>query len=147
MDTVRSAYFHIQHIQSQGYGECAPFLRRNAHNLLFCGICHRRRLFDGVYRGVDGICSVFPIFAYIARMTKEKGVFPKIISIGIIAVSFLSSAVLFDRIRLYDFVINAVTAYFLFVKKPDDNLNYLKSFWLSPRDAPTAKTYKTDTFS
>lgn len=77
---------------------------------------------DSVYSTVFIVgCTAFallsPIFAYLARMTKEKGVFPKIISVGIIAVSFLSSAVLFDRIRLYDFVINAVTAYFLFVKK------------------------------
>lgn len=147
MDTVRSAYFHIQHIQSQGYGECAPFLRRNAQTYYFAAF-----VTDGVYStafivGWTAFALLSPIFAYLAWMTKEKGVFPKIISIGIIAVSFLSSAVLFDRIRFYDIIINAVTAYFLFVKKTDDNLNYLKSFWLSPRDAPTAKTYKTDTFS
>ena len=58
-----------------------------------------------------------PIMAYFTWVTKEKGVFPKIIGIGIIIVSLLSSAVLFDRIRFYDIIINAVTAYFLFVKK------------------------------
>lgn len=58
-----------------------------------------------------------PLMAYFTWMAKEKGVFPKIIGIGIIVVSFLSSVVLFDRIRIYDIVINAITAYFLFVKK------------------------------
>lgn len=58
-----------------------------------------------------------PIMSYFTWVTKEKGVFPKIIGIGIIIVSLLSSAVLFDRIRFYDIIINAVTAYFLFVKK------------------------------
>ena len=60
-----------------------------------------------------------PVMAYFTWMTKEKGVFPKIIGVGIILVSLLSSAVLFDRIRIYDIVINGVTAYFLFVKKID----------------------------
>lgn len=58
-----------------------------------------------------------PIFAYFTWMTKEKGVFPKVISVGIILVSFLSSVLLFDRIRIYDIVINGVMIYFLFVKK------------------------------
>lgn len=58
-----------------------------------------------------------PIMAYFAWMTKEKGVFPKIIGIGIIIVSLLSSVILFDRIRFYDIIINVITAYFLFVRK------------------------------
>lgn len=64
---------------------------------------------------VFALCS--PIMAYFTWMAKEKGIFPKIISIGILAVSFLSSAVLFDRIRFYDIIINGIMAYFLFVKK------------------------------
>ena len=58
-----------------------------------------------------------PIFAYFAWMTKEKGLFPIIISIGIILVSILSSIVLFDRLRVYDIVIDALLVYFLFFKK------------------------------
>ena len=57
-----------------------------------------------------------PLMACFTWMTKEKGVFPKIISIGIIVVSLLSSLVLFDRIRFYDIIINGIMAYFLFVK-------------------------------
>lgn len=60
-----------------------------------------------------------PVLAYFAWMTKEKGVFPKIISIGIILVSILSSIILFDRIRFYGIMINGVMIYFLFVKKVD----------------------------
>lgn len=64
------------------------------------------------------VFAVFsPILAYFTWMTKEKGVFPKIISIGIILVSFLSSMILFDRIRFYDIIINGIMIYFLFVKK------------------------------
>ena len=78
----------------------------------------------GVYSSVFIIgWTVFaflsPVMAYFTWMTKEKGVFPKIIGVGIILVSLLSSAGLFDRIRIYDIVINGVTAYFLFVKKID----------------------------
>lgn len=77
---------------------------------------------NGVYSTVFIIgWTVFallsPIMAYFTRMTKEKGVFPKIIGVGIILVSILSSVVLFDGIRFYDIIINAITAYFLFVKK------------------------------
>lgn len=50
-------------------------------------------------------------------MTKEKGIFPKIISIGIILVSIISTIVLFDRLRFYDFIINGIMVYYLFLKK------------------------------
>lgn len=60
-----------------------------------------------------------PIMAYFTWMTKEKGTFPKIISIGIILVSLLSSIVLFDRLRFYDIIINGIMIYFLFVKRID----------------------------
>lgn len=58
-----------------------------------------------------------PILAYFTWMTKEKGLFPKIISLGIIIISILSSIILFDRLRIYDFIINGILVYFLFIKK------------------------------
>lgn len=58
-----------------------------------------------------------PILAYFTWMTKEKGLFPKIISLGIIIISMLSSIILFDRLRVYDFIINGILVYFLFFKK------------------------------
>lgn len=77
---------------------------------------------DGVYSTVFiagwTIFALFsPVMAYFTWMTKEKGVFPKIIGVGIIAVSVLSSVLLFDRIRFYDIVIDGVMIYFLFIKK------------------------------
>ena len=64
---------------------------------------------------IFALCS--PIMAYFTWMTKEKGIFPKIISIGIIIVSILSSIILFDRLRIYDYVIDAYLIYILFFKK------------------------------
>lgn len=58
-----------------------------------------------------------PVMAYFAWLSKEKGIFPKIISVGIVAVSVLSSIVLFDRLRIYDFIIDAILVYILFFKK------------------------------
>lgn len=58
-----------------------------------------------------------PILAYFTWLTKEKGIFPKIISVGIVLVSVLSSILLFDRLRLYDFIIDGIMIYFLFFKK------------------------------
>ena len=58
-----------------------------------------------------------PILAYLTWMTKEKGILPKIISLGIIIISVLSTVILFDKLRIYDFVIDGVLIYFLFFKK------------------------------
>lgn len=63
------------------------------------------------------IFAIFsPILAYFTWMTKEKGVFPKLISISIVIVSILSSIVLFDKLRIYDFIINGILIYYLFFK-------------------------------
>lgn len=64
---------------------------------------------------IFALCS--PIFAYFTWMTKEKGFFSKIISICIVLVSLLSSIILFDRLRIYDFIINGIIIYYLFIKK------------------------------
>lgn len=63
------------------------------------------------------IFAIFsPILAYFTWMTKEKGVFPKLISISIVIVSILSSIILFDKLRIYDFIINVILVYYLFFK-------------------------------
>ena len=58
-----------------------------------------------------------PVMAYFAWMAKERGVFPKIIAAGIVAVSVMSSILLFDHLRLYDFIIDGMLIYVLFFKK------------------------------
>ena len=60
---------------------------------------------------------VSPVMAYFAWMTKERGVFPKVIAAGIVVVSVMSSILLFDHLRLYDFIIDGVLIYILFFKK------------------------------
>lgn len=63
------------------------------------------------------IFAIFsPILAYFTWMTKEKGVFSKLISISIVIVSILSSIILFDKLRIYDFIINVILVYYLFFK-------------------------------
>lgn len=64
---------------------------------------------------IFAFCS--PIFAYFTWITKEKGLLSKIISLGIILVSILSSIVLFDRLRFYDFLIDGIMFYYLFIKR------------------------------
>ena len=58
-----------------------------------------------------------PVMAYFAWMAKEPGAFSKIIAAGIAAVSVMSSVLLSDHLRLYDFVIDGVLIYILFFKK------------------------------
>lgn len=64
---------------------------------------------------IFALCS--PVLAFFTWMTKEKGRLSKIISIGIILVSLLSSIVFFDKLRFYDLIINGLLIYFLFLKK------------------------------
>ncbi len=64
---------------------------------------------------IFALCS--PIIAYFTWMTKEKGILAKVIGIGIILVSIASSIIFFDRLRIYDFIINAILVYILFFKK------------------------------
>ena len=77
---------------------------------------------DGVF-GITFLIgwSVFallsPVMAYFAWMTKEKGLFPKIIGVGIVMVSVLSSVLLFDRLRVYDIVSDGLLIYFVFFQK------------------------------
>lgn len=60
-----------------------------------------------------------PVFAYFTWMTKERGILPKIISLGVLLVSISSSIILFDRLRMYDFIIDGILFYYLFIKKID----------------------------
>ena len=60
-----------------------------------------------------------PVMAYFAWMAKQHGLFSKVIGAGIVLVSILSSVLLFDRLRLYDLVIDGVLVCFIFFKKID----------------------------
>lgn len=64
---------------------------------------------------VFALCS--PVMAYFVWLTKGRGIIAKIMSVGIVAVSILSSILLFDRLRIYDFFIDGTLIYFLFFKK------------------------------
>ena len=64
---------------------------------------------------IFALCS--PIFAFFTWMAKEKGIIPKTISTGIIIVCVLSSIILFDKLRIYDFLIDGLLIYYLFIKK------------------------------
>lgn len=73
----------------------------------------------GVYSTVfivGWIVFAFLWYILLEFLRKKRGI-SKIIGVGIIVVSLLSSTVLFERIRIYDITINLVMAYFLFVKK------------------------------
>jgi len=79
-------------------------------------------LTEGVYSGtfiigwtVFALCS--PLFASLTWRAKGSGVLPKIISVGIILVSVLSSIILFDGFRVYDAIITILLVYFLLIKR------------------------------
>ncbi len=66
------------------------------------------------------VTCVSPFLAYFVRMTQEKGVIPKFISIGITAVCIVS-AVLANGIGIHDFIIVGIMIYFLFIRKPRES--------------------------
>jgi len=57
-----------------------------------------------------------PIMAYFTWMTKEKGIFPKLISICIIIFTSLVDIIIFGGPRWYDIVIIIILIYYLFFK-------------------------------
>lgn len=61
------------------------------------------------------LCS--PVFAMLTWMTKEKGFLPKLISLGILAVTLGCSIVMFGGPRIYDAVILLALVYVLFLAK------------------------------
>lgn len=58
-----------------------------------------------------------PLMAYLAWRSKEKVTFAALLRLGIVAVSVLSSLLLFEGFRVYDFIIDGLLVYFLFFKK------------------------------
>lgn len=81
---------------------------------------------DGVYAWSYIISwTVFalfsPLMAYLAWLTKQNVLFSKVIGVGIVLVSVISSVMLFDGLKVYDFIIDALLVYFIFFKKIQQN--------------------------
>ena len=77
---------------------------------------------DGVYSveiivGWTVFALFSPVLAFFVSKSKGRGLFPVLIRIGVVAVSVLSSDILFDRLRIYDFVIDGILIYVLFFMK------------------------------
>jgi hypothetical protein len=60
-----------------------------------------------------------PVFAYLAWLTREKGLLSKVISSGIVIATIMGNFLLLGSIRasLSDFIVIPVIVYFLFFKK------------------------------
>ena len=64
---------------------------------------------------VFACCS--PLMAYLVTLTKNKGLFPLIIKIGILAVYLVTDMLIFGGPRIYDFIFILLLIYLLFIKK------------------------------
>lgn len=67
-------------------------------------------------KGWTLFACISPIFAYFTWLSKEKGVFPILIRIGIVFVSLFCSLFLFS-FNVFDLIINIILIYYLFFKK------------------------------
>ena len=79
-------------------------------------------LTDGVYSrtviiGWTAFAFCSPALAWLTWKTKEKGVLPKLIGAGVVAVSMLSSLLIFDGLGFHDIIIDLALVYFLFIAK------------------------------
>lgn len=79
-------------------------------------------LSNGVYSevfivGWSVFAALTPVMAFFAWQTRKRGVFPTLIGVGIIMFQLLSTVVLFDRLRVYDFLFLAALVYLLFIRK------------------------------
>ena len=86
---------------------------------------------------VFALCS--PVLACFTWMTKQKGGLPRLISIGIVAVSVLSSVLLFDGFRIYDLLIDGCLIYALFfadVQRNDAGSRFKKTSMTHHRRNP-----------
>lgn len=68
-----------------------------------------------IFWSAAALCS--PVFAWAVRLTMGRGAASRLIGVGIIILSFMSSIVLDYGIRADDFIINAILAYFLLIKR------------------------------
>ena len=64
---------------------------------------------------VFACCS--PLMACLVTLTKNKGLFPLIIKIGILAVYLVTDMLIFGGPRIYDFIFILLLIYLLFIKK------------------------------
>mgnify|MGYP007060567625 FL=1 len=79
-------------------------------------------LTDGVYSrtviiGWTAFAFCSPALAWLTWKPKEKGVLPKLIGAGVVAVSMLSSLLIFDGLGFHDIIIDLALVYFLFIAK------------------------------
>lgn len=66
--------------------------------------------------GWSVFCLFSPVFAWLAWYAGGRGIFAKIIGVGILLVMLLGTVVLFDKVRISDFILIAATAVVLFVR-------------------------------
>lgn len=117
MDSFGNRVCDLQFYKESGHGKYISLLHGDAGGLLCDGSHHPRGLQPDLYHRLAVFALTSPVMAYFAWMAKEPGAFSKIIAAGIAAVSVMSSVLLFDHLRLYDFVIDGVLIYILFFKK------------------------------
>lgn len=111
MDPFWDADRRLHPHEEGGQGEYFPILY-GAVYYVTAAITH------GVYGrsfiiGWTVFALVSPVLAYFAWMTKKRGVFPKIIAAGIVAVSVMSS----NHLRIHDVIIDGVLIYILFSRR------------------------------
>lgn len=121
MDSFGNRDRDLQSYKESGHGKYISLLHGDAGGLLCDGSHHPRGLQPDLYHRLDVVRPDLPCHGLFCMDGKGTRCFLEIIAAGIAAVSVMSSVLLFDHLRLYDFVIDGVLIYILFFKKSSDH--------------------------
>lgn len=75
----------------------------------------------GFVLGWAAVACLSPWLARVIRRTRGNRLLGGVVNVGILGVSVLSSVLLFDRLRMYDFLIDGLLAYRLFSDRGTGN--------------------------
>lgn len=117
LDPTGDADFHLQSHPRPAMANILPFCLG-----MLVTYYATAMLTDGVYSrtviiGWTAFAFCSPALAWLTWKTKEKGVLPKLIGAGVVAVSMLSSLLIFDGLGFHDIIIDLALVYFLFIAK------------------------------
>ena len=95
---------------------CKAFLCRFYDRVFqFCPCLREVPSVTKLYRTLRITARVIIVFIWDCE--DRKGVIPKVIGTGIVLVSVASGVLLFDRLRIYDIIIDGFLVYFIFFAK------------------------------
>lgn len=117
MDTVGNAHFHIQSNEKAAALNILPFCLGMLATYYAVAILTHGVYGESYIIGWTVFALFSPLLACIAWMAKQPVMPAKLISIGIVFVSFSINFLMFGSPDVFTLILNGILIYFLFFKK------------------------------